>query len=271
MDHMLPRLDQSKLRRSLQEEITAFEQTKIAISKLLIYAGLVLLLSQFVPIFVSLLLGTYQQLLSSSVVVEAVNNDSTSTQPPIAVWMLKRLVEDQYYDPGPEFFKTLTNAYSQNSKETSFTPKIDENYSKPMKISIPSVGIKDITLSPNVPAAPKEVYEKYLAKGVAHLKGTPLPGDGSNAIIYGHSGLSRLFSNSPRLAFTKLEKISVGDMVYIQKDGNTLTYKVISKKIVSPTALTRIVTPTKDDRITLVTCWPIGIGTKRLVVTAIRQ
>ncbi len=229
------------------------------ISNFLIFIAIVILLLQFFPLFLSYLRG--HQITN----VSASNN---TTVVPVSTAYLHSLFTTQYIDPGQEYFTHLVKAYEKQQEHV----KIDTQYKKLMYLDIPSLNMKNVRIEPNVPSTPESVYQKALSKGIAHLKGTPLPGAGGNSIIYGHSGITSLLKfNDPGLVFTKLEKIQIGAKIYIKKDGKTLTYKVMSKKIVQPQDLNTIVKGTNIDRITLVTCWPLGIGTKRLIVIAYKQ
>jgi sortase A len=149
---------------------------------------------------------------------------------------------------------------------------IDEGYSKPMKISIPSVQIADLHITPNVNSYDEVVYNESLKKGAGHFKGTPLPGDGGNSFIYGHSTVESFFSsnkNSPEIAFTKLEKVKFGDTFSIEKDGNTFIYTVKQIKKVPANDFSVLESQNKET-VTLMTCWPLGIGSERLIVIAER-
>ena len=241
-------------KRNVKAKTEISPQTlKTSISVILILIGIVLILYQVIPLIKSFAYG---------LILQYKNERIQEATAPVSKNFLQKLLTDTYYDPGPQYFEKLTNSVHIENV------KIDTKYKKEMKISIPSVGINNVTLTPNVPSSPKSVYEKALKKGVAHLKNTPLPGDGGNPIIYGHSGISKLLSkNSPRLTFTKLEDAEIGDKIYIKRDGKTLTYTISQKKIVSPDDVSFISnTNSSNEEIILITCWPIGIGTKRLVL-----
>ena len=142
-----------------------------------------------------------------------------------------------------------------------------------MHLSVSSVGINSVQVTPNVESHDEEVYNEYLKNGLAHFKGTPLPGDGGNSFIYGHSAIESFFSNHENLAetiFTRLEDIEVGDSVLIEKDDKILKYKVKQKKIVEPDDFSILVNQDERETLTLMTCWPLGIGSKRLIVVAER-
>jgi len=185
---------------------------------------------------------------------------------PISDTFLKQLTETVYYDPGRDYFDSLI-------KQAPESVAIDMNYSKEMRISIASANIKNIKLFPNVPGSDTAIYDSYLKKGVAHLKGTSLPGDGGTAVIYGHSGYAGILGNhnNPQIIFSRLEKVSVGDSIAIEKDGNSLHYIVSSKKTVVPEDIDFFTESSAKDRIVLLTCWPLGIGTKRLVIIGERH
>jgi sortase A len=108
-----------------------------------------------------------------------------------------------------------------------------------------------------------------LKNGAAHFKGTPLPGDGGNSFIYGHSAVDSYFSrhdSDPETIFSRLENIEISDTIIIQKDGKILTYVVQKKKIAEPDDFDVIAGNSRKETVTLMTCWPLGIGSKRLIV-----
>ena len=156
---------------------------------------------------------------------------------------------------------------TNSSKEVS----VNTAYDKDMYIDIESIGIEHITITPNVESADEEVYNRYLKRGVAHFRGTPLPGDGGNSFIYGHSSVESFFSRHqdlPETIFTRLENIEVGDDVYISRDEERIHYIVRKKKIVEATDFSILDTQGDKETVTLMTCWPLGIGTKRLIAVA---
>lgn len=105
-----------------------------------------------------------------------------------------------------------------------------------------------------------------LNRGAGHLLGSSLPvgGESTHAIITGHSGLAS------QKMFTDLEQLEVGDVFYIHVLGETLAYQVFRKEAVLPhdTSLLQI-TP-GEDYCTLVTCYPTGVNTHRLLIQGAR-
>jgi LPXTG-site transpeptidase (sortase) family protein len=106
-----------------------------------------------------------------------------------------------------------------------------------------------------------------LENGVIHINGTALPGEKGNVYITGHSSNYVWSKGQYNSVFALLDKLVVGDMVYIKFNNVTYEYKVFDKKTVSPTDVS-VLKQTNDSRLTLVTCWPVGTSLKRLVVLA---
>jgi len=75
----------------------------------------------------------------------------------------------------------------------------------------------------------------------------------------------------PETIFSRLNNIDIGQDVIVTKDKETYTYVVRNKKIVAPDDFSILRTQNNKETVTLMTCWPLGIGTKRLVVVAERE
>lgn len=104
--------------------------------------------------------------------------------------------------------------------------------------------------------------DENLARGAVHMKGTSLPvgGTNTNAVIAGHRGLS-----GARL-FTDLNKMEKGDLFYIRVLGETHAYKVCEICVTEPEDDTKLKIQEGKDLVTLYTCTPIGINSRRLLV-----
>ena len=253
-----------------EEQSKKVKKTKVIISITLSVIGVLIILSQAIPLTKSYIDGWIEQTR-----VKLMKN-------PVPDSYRKYIEEDfAYYDPSKNYFVNLEESIEGLTFEGNFTYDpttnsskkiiIDTSYSKDMYIDIDSIGIEQITITPNVESAEEKVYDKYLKNGVAHFKGTPLPGDGGNSFIYGHSSVESFFSrhqNLPETIFTRLESVEVGDDVYITRDSEEFHYIVRKKKIVKATDFSILNTQGDKETITLMTCWPLGIGTKRLIVVA---
>ena len=189
--------------------------------------------------------------------------------------------EFAYYDPGKSYFENLFNSAENLQYQGVFTydPRtktrkpivLNKEYKENMYIDIDSVDIKGIRITPNVESTDEKVYNQYLKFGLAHFKGTPLPGDGGNSFVYGHSAVQSFFnrhSNLPETIFTRLEDVEIGDRVRIKRGTEEIQYIVRNKRIVSEDDFSILKTQGDKETLTMMTCWPLGVGTKRLVVVA---
>ncbi len=100
--------------------------------------------------------------------------------------------------------------------------------------------------------------ENELLKGVGHYIQSVLPGENDNCVLSAH-----------RLTYFKnLEKLKIGDKIFIQTKEEQLIYIVAKKRIVDKDDRTVIV-PTSKAVLTLTTCYPfvyIGNAPKRYIV-----
>jgi|SRR3989344_1690791 len=103
---------------------------------------------------------------------------------------------------------------------------------------------------------------------LSHFPGSALPGDIGNSFITGHSILPQF--NNPKdynAIFTKLPTLEVGDEIFVEVLGKTLKYVVQYSKVIDPKDIS-VLAPisAKGRNLTLMTCVPPGLSTKRLVV-----
>lgn len=121
-------------------------------------------------------------------------------------------------------------------------------------VAIPSIGV-DIPIYAGT-------SETVLQKGSGHLEGTSLlvGGLSTHSVLTAHRGLP-----TARL-FTDLNKVKKGQIFYVTNIKETLAYKVVSIKVVDPTALSEVKIVNGKDYITLLTCTPYMINSHRLLV-----
>lgn len=121
----------------------------------------------------------------------------------------------------------------------------------------------------NVDPWNENTYQKALKKGVAHAKGTPLPGETGRSFIFAHSSGNPLDVTRYNTVFLKLGELKIGDRIEIKRNGKIYGYKVTQIKNVWPSEVSYL-KDTKQDGIVVQTCWPIGTAFKRLLVFASR-
>lgn len=108
--------------------------------------------------------------------------------------------------------------------------------------------------------------ESVLDEGIGHLTGSSLPvgGEGCHSVLTGHSGVAgnRLFSD--------LEQLCAGDVFYLHILNQVLAYRVADINQVLPHETELLVPVSGQDLCTLVTCYPYGVNSHRLLVRGIR-
>lgn len=99
-----------------------------------------------------------------------------------------------------------------------------------------------------------------MRRAVGHLPETALPGEAGNVALAGHrDGLFRPLSN-----------VRPGDTITLRMPDREFQYEVEWTAVVPPTAV-RVIQPTPEPTLTLVTCFPfyyVGAAPERFVVRA---
>ena len=108
--------------------------------------------------------------------------------------------------------------------------------------------------------------EGSLSRGAGQLYGTSFPvgGPSTRSVICGHTGVVYA------MLFTRLMQMKMGNLFYINVLGHTMAYKVVNIKIILPSNINAIKIVPGEDLVTLLTCYPYGINTHRLLVTGER-
>ena len=91
-----------------------------------------------------------------------------------------------------------------------------------------------------------------LAKGVAHIMGTDMPGlsPGLRPVIAGHRGYYQ------SVMFMNLEELAEGDSVFVEWKDKSLEYKVYNQEIIEPWEVEKLAPIEGRKLLTLLTCNP---------------
>ena len=119
----------------------------------------------------------------------------------------------------------------------------------------------------NVDPWNEAIYRQVLKKGVAHAKGTSLPGEKGRSFIFAHSSGNPLEQLNYNTVFLKLGELKIGDEIEIKRNNKVYKYAVTQTKIVWPNEVGYL-QKSEVDGIIIQTCWPIGTALKRLLVFA---
>ena len=133
-------------------------------------------------------------------------------------------------------------------------------------IQIPKISASSPIIE-NIDPWDEAEYKDALNLGVAHAKGTSLPGSNGTIFLFAHSSLPPWEMTRVNVAFLRLGELKKGDQIKIFKDGQELNYLVFEKKEVWPDEINYLIDHQKNELI-LQTCTPLGTALKRLLVFA---
>lgn len=142
----------------------------------------------------------------------------------------------------------VDGAVIPQTRETAVDPRVIG------MIEIPRVGVRAIVR--------EGTDDETLALAVGHLPGTAHPGQRGNTVLAGHRDTF----------FRGLREIRVHDEVLLLIPPLIYAYRVESLEVIAPEE-TRVLEATKDEALTLVTCYPfqyVGHAPNRFIVRAKR-
>ena len=108
-------------------------------------------------------------------------------------------------------------------------------------------------------------------RGVVHYRingASAFPGEVGNFVVMGHSAGDIYSGNQYKFIFSGLERLEVGDIMYVHYNSTRYTYKMVSNEIIWPTEVSKLIINTDKPLMTLVTCWPLGTSRQRLLIHA---
>jgi sortase A len=124
---------------------------------------------------------------------------------------------------------------------------------QPVQLDLPTLG------EVGVPVVEGDGWEQ-LKLGVGHHIGSANPGEGGNVVLSGHDDI---FGE----IFKGLSTIKPGDLVILYTATRQFSYRVVATNIVAPTDV-GVMGPTVRPTLTLISCYPYLVDTRRIVVVA---
>jgi sortase A len=201
--------------------------------------------------------GTYKSLLSPSMVREDGIQKEDSQTAALA-----------------DYNSNVNKNFSKTNEILNINPKTHPEYSAvqgEMYITIPKLNINSLPIKINVNSFNEAAYMPLLEKTLAHFQGTSIPGKPGNTFVYGHSAnelLAKSNPGNPKYAFSFLGNLDIGDDISVRFNNKEYKYSMYKLKMVTSDNITPIYSTSEDQHLTLMTCWPPGIGTERLIVMA---
>lgn len=138
---------------------------------------------------------------------------------------------------------------------------------KSFAITMPSLNVSDLAIEHPTDATTSAGLLAPLQRGVGHL--FSFPGDGGSVLVYGHSsnypwdvsGFAKIFRN--------INKLKVGDKVYVTYGGKFVVYQVTGHQTVPAGDLASVTASNDGEELILYTCWPPDSTDKRYLVRAV--
>ncbi len=122
----------------------------------------------------------------------------------------------------------------------------------PVRIRIPDIGVDH-------PVVLGDDWET-LKRGVGHRVGSANPGQRGNMVMSAHNDIyGEIFRNLP--------DVQLGDVIEVYTASQMFRYVVTQQRIIQPTEVS-VMYPTSTPVLTLISCYPYGIDSHRIVVIA---
>ncbi len=120
------------------------------------------------------------------------------------------------------------------------------------RIIIPAIGV-------DAPVVEGDDWEA-LKKGAGHHIGSANPGERGNCVISAHDDVyGEIFRDLP--------KLKIGDEIIVETATQRYRYVVQQTRIIAPTEVS-VMAPTRSPVLTLISCYPYGVDSHRIVVIA---
>lgn len=121
-------------------------------------------------------------------------------------------------------------------------------------VRIPKIQLEAVIV-PQVDPGDPDQYQQALRNGVAHAKGSALPGEKGRIYLFAHSTDAPWNISKYNAIFYLLHRLEIDDPIIINYQGQAFPYRVVKKEIVSPQAVNYLYSSEEEDLV-LQTCWP---------------
>lgn len=156
---------------------------------------------------------------------------------------------------------------SVNTSLEAVDPTVSQTVSPEPRLIIPKLNV-DVPVEFGIETSS---VDEAMNRGVAQFSipgANALPGQIGNLAISGHSAGDIYSSNPYKFIFSGLERLEVGDLIYINYNSVRYTYQMLGSEVVEPTDVASLIYDTDKPMLTLITCTPLGTSRYRLLITA---
>jgi LPXTG-site transpeptidase (sortase) family protein len=220
-----------------------------------------------------------EELLETPVVevnVPQVKGAKTNAKSGAKFFNLAALMEPKTTEPAePKKLPKLLKVEKNPEKEKQNIPPLEMDIRPPdtriviprINKNVPIVQVRAENLLKRDWNALENDMMEALKFGIVHFPGTALPGEKGNIALTGHSSYFPWDRGRFKDVFALLHEVKMGDMVLLYHKQKKYIYEVNDIKIVKPDDID-VLDPSNEDKLTLITCTPIGTDLRRLIVTA---
>ena len=169
-----------------------------------------------------------------------------------------------------EFSGKITGFFAQIGEKMDLIARLEawetiERQNKENSLEIPKIGV----LAPVIVANSEEKdLETQLNRGVVIFPDSALPGQSGQTVILGHSAPV----NWPKIkydwVFSRLNELNKGDEIKIHFENKEYIYFVENKIFLEKGEETPDYSTASENTLLLISCWPPGKNSKRIVVEA---
>ncbi len=149
----------------------------------------------------------------------------------------------------------IVQPVKQSAADGAATPALPPAPAR--RLIIPRIGLDTAVQEVTVNLGTWQVAD-FIA---GHNQGTAMPGQSGNMVLVGHRDIRGSI-------FLRLNELQKGDEFKVITDNASYHYVITEVKEVAPTEIS-VLAPTIDATATLITCTPVGLATRRLILKAV--
>lgn len=170
------------------------------------------------------------------------------------------------FSKAERYNEIIATDYFTNQNKNAEYERILNSYSEILNVNdgligyieIPSIGVR-------LPIYHTEKNsDEVFKKGAVHMEYTSFPVEGNDihACVSAHSGFPT------QKFFDDIDELEPDDVIYIKILNQTIEYRVSGREVVEPDDITRLKTEKGKNILSLITCYPYGINSHRLIINA---
>ncbi len=166
--------------------------------------------------------------------------------------------------------KAYVSPGSASAQSIILDPTTNTKVGPEPRMIIPKINV-DAPVVYGVKSLKESDVQLALRDGIVHYPypgADSLPGQVGNSVFLGHTSNDVFDPGNYKFVFVLMERLQVGDTIYVNYQGTRYTYLINKKEVVNPNEINKLVVKTDKPLITLVGCVPVGTANQRLLIFA---